>query len=618
MSQLTETKIPWCIAGRQAQGFSLANVGDIGLRDHSKVGFPTSLDFTPTSKRETVMSKKLLLSLASCLFFASGILDAQPVDPSRGVDPTVDYEALKTVGPWDDRNYSLTAEDLKLLSANESEQRTPVPAFYRVELRRRFPDLPRTGQHQYPRSTLPHFRTKHGALLIDGQLYKSTSKTKAGFSVDLSKPWQSHQEWVDKRGVIGEIRLGPGAETAVAINPVDPQIVIAGANGGSGGQVMYYSSDGGTNWTSAGALPGACCDPTIGWSTDGTRAYTVTLGAANDVYLSTNNGQTWTLLDVVGSGFVDKEYLHVDGFATSPFIDHLYLTWHLNGVMKFSRSTDLGVSWSTPVDLSVGAAQTGIGSDITSDKNGHLYYIWPTFNGGMTWVRKSTDGGATFAPAVQIVDTVGSYEFPLPAMSQRRVFMYTSADSDLTGGTYANSLYVAYTDNTVPSDFGNPANNHGRIQVAYSRDGGATWTVTTPHETADSDTVDRFHPWLKVAPDGKVWVVFYDTRNGGDRTTVDFYYSVSDDGAQTWSAPERLTTVTSPKPNDGFEWGDYNGMDIVVDELIGIYTDNRNEGGGGGDSVDIYVVGTMTGMSTLVFGDGFEAGDTSAWTSAVP
>ncbi len=559
-----------------------------------------------------MMSKKPWLSLIPVLFLGSGILHAQTVDPARGVDPRVDYRALKSVGPWDDRNYALTIDDLGLLAANEVEQRTAVPAFYRVELRRRYPELPRTGEHQYPRSTLPRFRTEYGGLLIDGRLYRSTSRTENGFEVDLGKPWLSYEGWQQKRGEIGEVRLGPGAETAVAIHPTDPTRVIAGSNGDAGGQVMYYSSDGGASWNSAGALPGSCCDPTVAWSSDGTRAYTVTLGAVNDVYLSTNNGQSWTLLDNVGSGFVDKEYLHVDTFATSSFLDNLYLTWHLNGVMKFSRSTNQGVSWSAPINLSVGAAQEGIGSDITSDRNGHLYYIWPTFDGGMTWVRKSTDGGATFASAVLLADTVGSYDFPLPAMPQRRAFMYVSADTDLTAGSYADSVYVAYTDNTVP-DSPNPATNHGRIQVAYSRDGGSTWTITTPHETADADTVDRFHPWLKVGPDGKVWVVFYDTRNGGDRTTVDFYYSVSGDGAQTWSAPDRLTTVTSPRPNDSFEWGDYNGMDLVLDELIGIYTDNRNESGGGGDSIDVYVVGTMTGPSDLIFADGFESGDTSEW-----
>ena len=561
--------------------------------------------------------QKLVLCMAISLLAAAAI-QGQAIDPKRGTDPKVDYASLTKIGPWDDRNYSLTRADLDLLSAEEAEQRALVPAFYRVELRKRYPDLPKTGSHQYPRSTMPRFRIEHGGYLIDGRLYRVAHRTETGFEVDRSTVWMERDDWQTKksgRALDGEARLGPGAETAVAINPVNPDLVIAGSNG-NGGQVMYYSTDGGSTWSSAGALPSSCCDPTVAWSTDGTRAYTVTLGAVNDIYLSTNNGQTWTLLDTVGSGFVDKEYLHVDDFATSPHKDNLYLTWHLNGVMKFSRSTNLGVSWSSPINLSVGSSQEGIGSDITSDKSGHLYYIWPTFSGGNTWVRKSTDGGQTFASAVLVADTVGSYDFPIPAMPSRRAFMYVAADTDLTNGAYADSIYVAYTDNTVP-DSGTPANNHGRIQVAYSRDGGATWSITTPHETADANEVDRFHPWLTVGPDGKVWVVFYDTRNNASRTSVDFYYAVSDDGAQTWSTPERLTIVSSPKPNDSFEWGDYNGMDLVMDQLIGIYTDNRNEGGGGGDSIDVYVVGSMTTASGI-FTDGFESGNTSMWSSASP
>jgi hypothetical protein len=57
------------------------------------------------------------------------------IQPSRGVDPKVDYAALTAFGPWDDRNYALTKADLLLLPANEAEIREPIPAFYRVEVR---------------------------------------------------------------------------------------------------------------------------------------------------------------------------------------------------------------------------------------------------------------------------------------------------------------------------------------------------------------------------------------------------------------------------------------------------------------------------------------------------
>ena len=74
--------------------------------------------------------------------------------------------------------------------------------------------------------------------------------------------------------------------------------------------------------------------------------------------------------------------------------------------------------------------------------------------------------------------------------------------------------------------------------------------------------------------------------------------------------------MSSPKPGDDFEWGDYNGMDLVMSDLLGIYTDNRNEGGGGGDSIDVYVVGTVLGSSVEIFQDGFEGGSLAAWSSS--
>jgi Neuraminidase (sialidase) len=176
-----------------------------------------------------------------------------------------------------------------------------------------------------------------------------------------------------------------------------------------------------------------------------------------------------------------------------------------------------------------------------------------------------------------VANTQDGYDFNIPAMETRRAFIYASADADVSSSAFANSIYVAWTDTTA-AESGTAANNHGRIQVAYSRDGGATWTIRTPHETADANTVDRFHPWLGVGPDGKVYVMFYDTRRSATRVGVDVFYSVSSDGGNTWATPTRVTSVLSPQIDTGFEWGDYNGLDIVGNQLITIFTDNRNEG----------------------------------------
>ena len=120
---------------------------------------------------------------------------------------------------------------------------------------------------------------------------------------------------------------------------------------------------------------------------------------------------------------------------------------------------------------------------------------------------------------------------------------------------------------------------HGAQGFYASTDGGSTWTVVTPHSTADTASVDRYNQWLSVDNQGRVFVAYYDTRHSTNRTGTDLYYSMSSDGGVTWGTAQRLTAVTSRNITDSFEWGDYNGMDMVMQDIMAIYTDNRDETG---------------------------------------
>jgi subtilisin-like proprotein convertase family protein len=558
----------------------------------------------------TLLAVPLLTALA-----AHAQAPAVPVDidPGKGVDPRVDYRGLVQLGPWDDRNYLLTREDLALLPPNEREQRDPIPAFFRVEMRRLNPGMPRTGEPQYPRSALQIFYLRYGGFLIDKLLYKRAVVRNGEFVVLKDQRPTALEEWETTKALAGDVRVTSptgGAESAVKIHPLDGNKVIGGANGPGSGQKMFFSTNGGTSWTASAALPlgSTCCDPTVDWSSDGTKAYAATLGGCGAVcnvwvYRSGDGGATWNDLETITPGdprrevtsasTSDKEFIHVDKFATSPHRDNVYLTWHDNNVLKFSRSTNFGNTWSAPLTMSSGASQSGIGSDITTDKNGNVYYVWPATNGKTILSRRSTDGGASFAAAVTVANTQDGYDFAIPAMETRRAFIYAAVDADLSSGPFANRVYVAWTDTTAPES-GTASSNHARIQVAFS-DNGTTWTVRTPHETADANTVDRFHPWIGVGSDGTVHVMFYDTRQNAARTSVDIYYSKSTDGGNTWSAPVRATSVTSPHIEDTFQWGDYNGLDVLGSQVIGVFTDNRNEGGLAADSVDVYAAAPPAG-----------------------
>ena len=586
-------------------------------------------------RRPSLLAALVFLSLAPPAL-------ALEIDRARGADPRVDYAALATLAPWDDRNYNLTREDLALLPADEAGIVEAIPLFFRVELRREIPDLPATGPVRYPRSALPAFLLRHGGFLIDGKLHKRIERTSGGrleVAVDAEAlgydAWLAAQAAEAAGGEVGpsgereEFRVvADAAETAIAFHPTDDRLVVAGSNGPGSYQRMHRSTDGGKSWAQV-ELPGgnACCDPTVSWSSDGSKAYAATLGWTGSsrvwIYRSGDQGASWSDLPAVGgknrreigSAGADKEYLHVDVHPGSPCLDDVYIAWQESGVNKLSRSIDQAVTWEAELAVSSTAAgEAGFGSDLASDKSGHLYYFWPTFDRRIV-VRKSTDCGATLQPTVEVADTEASYAIYIPAIESRGSWTYVTAAADRTNGPHGGTLYVAWTDTTAPEEDNDPpAGTHALIRVARSTDGGAHWTVSIPHSMDDLLAVDRWNPWIGVGPDGVVHAVFYDTRAFVDRSGVDLYRVESRDGGATWSTPERLTTVSSPNIGDSFEFGDYNGFDVSVGNFLAIFTDNRVEAGPPGASVDAYVAGTLDG----IFADDFEFGSPELWSETEP
>lgn len=528
-------------------------------------------------------------------------LAAQTIVQSRGADQSVDYSRLTQFGPWDDRNYDLGASDLAYLSSDEAQLSDPIPAFFRIELRKEFPHLRRSGEAQYPRAAVPLFYKRYGGLIWDGQYVDGGSAIGAG-------------ESGPSRGLVNqEIKLNQvlGAnEVTIEVNPGNPAQVVAGSNN-NGGQEMYYSADGGQNWTVQGTLPNTCCDPTVDWKSDGSLAYAAALSGSIGVsfWRSSDGGQTWVDRFNLTPGGSDKEFIHVDRSPSSTYQDNVYLTYHNGNRMQFARSVDDGENWDIQ---GFNGDPCGIGSDITTTSNGDIYYIYGAFSVGgggcvshpdpSVELLKSTDGGATFQSAFEITTTSASFDWPIPAFESRRAWIYAAADSDRSGGAFDGSVYTAFTDTTGPES-GNPANNHAIIEVWYSRDGGASWNMSNPHSMADTNDVDRFNQWLKVDENGNVHVVFYDTRHSANRTGVDLYYNVSTDGGVTWGEPQRITPQTSQNLTGGQEWGDYNGITVLGGKIYSTWTDNRD---GPPNSRDAYVADMDNEITVFEYRSGFE------------
>lgn len=523
------------------------------------------------------MKFKFLIALLITVSFSA----FAEIKQELGVDQNVDYAALVELGPWDDRNYQLTQSDLNVLPENDHYLRN-VPIFYKVWARKQVPGI---GKF-YPRELYQTFLINYGGLIVDGIWYKE-GLGKYYHPIDLKgKP-----DPVNKGGVVNpdlETLLTAGAESTIEYNPDDNMVAVAGVNAG-GGQSMFFTSDGGVTWALSQVNPGSCCDPTVGWSTTAVspqRVYQADLGDCGAVCnirasFSEDGGQTWApMITIDGDQQNDKEFIHVDRSPLSPFVDNVYVTYHKNNQMRFARSTDNGTTWSTPINV---GTDTGIGSDITTDSVGNIYYIYPGLNGSGINLVKSTDGGVTFGSVVQVSTIRGRFDFPIPAMETREVFIYAAADVDSN-----DNIYVAITDETVDSAGGGqttPAANRGEIRVFKSTDGGDTWNeLPKPHPDdgplsgGSANAIDRFHPWMMVGENDAIHIGFYDTRHSVNRTGIDFYYNVSTDGGASWlpDGAQRFSTQTSANIAGGFEWGDYNGLSVVNDKLAMIWTDNRS------------------------------------------
>ncbi len=514
------------------------------------------------------------------LFLTMSFTAFAEIRQELGVDQSVDYSSLTQYGPWDDRNYQLTASDLALLPENDQYLRN-VPVFYKVWARKQNPGI---GDF-YPRELYQTFLINYGGLIIDGNWYKE--------GLGLYHHPNNLDGTQDKNyrgGVVDpdlEVLLTAGAESTIEFNPDDPTQAVAGVNAG-GGQSMFYSTDSGETWTLSQVNPGSCCDPTVDWSTTAVspqRVYQADLGNCGAVCnirasWSDDGGQTWApMITIDGDQQNDKEFIHVDRSPSSPHVDNVYITYHKNNQMRFSRSTDNGETWSTPINV---GTDTGIGSDITTDSAGNIYYIYPGLNGSGINLTKSTDGGLTFDPVVQVTPIRGRFDFPIPAMETREVFIYAAVDVDSN-----DNIYVAITDETADSAGGGQtvaSANRGEIRVFKSTDAGATWNeLPKPHPEdgplsgGSNNAIDRFHPWMMVGNSDEIHIGFYDTRNSVNRTGVDFYYNVSTDGGASWlpEGAQRISTVTSTNIAGNFEWGDYNGLSVVNDKLAMIWTDHR-------------------------------------------
>lgn len=480
-----------------------------------------------------------------------------------------------------------------IAAATDVEDESQYPLWYRAYLREGLTDLPTSGPYQYPRvaAQLLEWMVAHQDFEVPPPSPPGRSRAAAptavatvGSNINISNVSERH------------------SESFVAVDYNDPRHLVASSNNitGSGRLKQFYSSDGGQSWNTT-ELPlddGASfhSDPAVAWAPDGT-AWAATLGISGpsvkvQMYKSTDRGATWSFVATVSTGNNnDKELIWIDTHDTSPHKGNIYVTWDVvGGGMRFARSTDNGVTWSSVTTLSTDRA---IGAHLTSGPSGELYVAWPDVGSRQIKIRKSTDGGATFGTVRTIATTNDAYEVSVPAMCGRKVLIYVTIGVDRSGGANNGHVYAVWADrNGAAADPGcggltSPSN--GNVYFSRSTDGGTTWSPPAVIHSNPSQT-DQFNPWMDVDPDnGDIHVVYYDTRDDSDRKKARLYYARSIDGGANWIDETQIATEptdeTASGADMGNQYGDYNGLAVFRRVAHPSWTDRRSGVPGGNEQI---------------------------------
>ncbi|MCG8459977.1 MAG: glycoside hydrolase, partial [Holophagales bacterium] len=322
------------------------------------------------------------------------------------------------------------------------------------------------------------------------------------------------------------------------------------------------------------------------------------------------------------------------------------------------KSGDAGFSWAAPV-YAFGGDKQWMSVDRTSSiGRGHLYTAWYPFIGCCSpdMFNRSTDGGATFGMPIEIGDGLRRGTTAVGADGAVYVTGHSPTDSSVFAVAKSTTAKVAAMpmtiDSVVPVDLGgsiargvgpNPAGLLGQVWVVAdpgdadrlyvlasvnppgddpldvhlvrSTDGGATWSA--PVRVNDDATTNDAWQWfgtLSVAPDGRLDAVWNDTRAdpGGLRSVTT--YAASFDGGLSWTPNEPLGPDWDPLlgfPNQD-KIGDYYESISFDDAVHLAYAATFN-----GEQDVYYLRIPPPEPEPPLFADGFESGNTSAWSATV-
>jgi hypothetical protein len=301
-----------------------------------------------------------------------------------------------------------------------------------------------------------------------------------------------------------------------------------------------FSSNGGSSFTDGGALPvtnlGDGGDPALASNLSTGKVFFASLGLVQNntiqFYKSSDNGQTFPLKANAAPGFdtshfLDKDWMAVDNStAAGTGKGYIYVTYTDFGPattkLFLSRSTDGGTTWTKTRFGNTNGVQ---GTDVVVGATHAVYVFWFDENGPNERIltQKSTDNGQTFGTmhtAATLRTVFGDGDLNL-------------GNNDGSGlGFRSNAFPQAVANPTVAGkkniylvydDVGTQTGDAADVFFTQSNDGGTTWTAPVKLND-DTTTNDQWQPAIAVTPDGShLMVSWYDRRNDPTNALIDRY-----------------------------------------------------------------------------------------------